>query len=153
MLFVFFLLFLTFVPLVGQAFAVEMIGIENGVVFGYNLGTNGLGIGHEFGIRLNLTEAMQVGFVYITGDGANMNTFTLLKIEYTVMPLLGVTMASGMTNNNLAVGIGVFSNILTNTVANRVITVLRIKFEYLYDATTSLDNGIIAASLTARIGL
>ena len=60
-----------------------ILGIENGINFGFSLNTSDIGSAQELGIHLTVANNTQAGFVIITGDGtANYPSFSMLRIQY-----------------------------------------------------------------------
>ena len=72
-----------------QAADGKIIAIENGVLFGYNINTAGVGVADEISIHLTVADNAQTGFAFVAGDGTNFPDFTLFKLQYFLNPDLG----------------------------------------------------------------
>lgn len=139
----------------------DIVGIENGINFGYNLGTSDIGSGQELGIHLTVAENTQAGFVTIQGDGANYPYFSLLKIQYFISDRVGVSVVAGRTAppaavpplTNLATGVGMFFNVFQREFAGNIATVLKLKMDYLVDVTLGIDTGTISVGIAGKIGI
>ena len=133
-----------------------IIDIENGVVFGYNLNTDTVGIGHGLGFNLTLSDVLKVGFRNINGDGTNVHSFNLFMFDYRVFNGLGVLITAG-SDNTLAgtppvTGMSVYYNAIERVIQGRLSTRLKIEFGYLNAVTQTLDNGLVSGTISASLG-
>jgi hypothetical protein len=138
----------------------DILGIENGINFGFNLDTSDIGSAQELGIHLTVADNTQVGFVIITGDGtANYASYSLLRIQYFLGPRIGLSVAVGKTGvvapplPNVATGAGMFLNIFRRDFAETITAVLKLKMEYLVDLNLGIDHGLISVGIAGKIGL
>lgn len=133
----------------------QIVGIETGVVFGYNLdpATQGLGTGQEMAISLSVAENMHAGFAYVQGDAANMPNLSLLRFNYYVAERIGVAVSAGMNGANATGGVGLFASILGRTFEDTLYTGLGIRVEYLVNVATGVEEGLLMAGLSARVGI
>lgn len=136
-----------------------ILGIENGINFGYSLNTSNIGSAQELGIHLTVANNTQAGFVIITGDGTtNYPSYSLLRIQYFLGPRIGLTVAVGKTGvvaplANVATGVGMFVNVLRREYADSITAVLKLKMDYLVDLTQGIDQGLISVGVSGKIGL
>ena len=133
----------------------QIVGIETGVVFGYNLdpATQGLGTGQEMAISLSVADTLHAGFAYVQGDGANMPNLSLLRFNYFVAERLGLAVSAGMDGANPVGGVGLFASILGRTFQDTLFTGLGIRVEYLVDLTAGVEEGLLMFGLGARVGI
>ena len=133
----------------------QIVGIETGVVFGYNLApaTQGLGTGQEMAISLSVAQNMHAGFAYVQGDGANMPNLSLLRFNYFVADRLGLAVSAGMDGANPTGGVGLFASILGRTFEDTLYTGLGLRVEYLVDLTTGVEEALLMFGLGARVGI
>lgn len=137
----------------------NILGIENGINFGYSLSTSDIGSGQELGIHLTVADNTQAGFVIITGDGTNYPSFSMLRIQYFLGPRIGLSLAVGKTGAgppplaNVATGAGMFLNVFRRDFADTITAVLKLKMEYLVDLTLGIDQGLISVGISGKIGL
>ena len=136
-----------------------ILGIENGINFGFSLNTSDIGSAQELGIHLTVADNTQAGFVIITGDGVNYASFSLLRIQYFLNPRIGLSLSVGKTGvgapplANVATGAGMFLNIFRRDFADTITAVLKLKMEYLVDLTLGIDKGLISVGIAGKIGL
>jgi len=137
-----------------------ILGIENGINFGFSLNTSDIGSAQELGIHLTVADNTQAGFVIITGDGtANYPSYSLLRLQYFLGPRIGLSVAVGKTGvgapplPNIATGAGMFLNIFRRDFADTITALLKLKMEYLVDLTLGIDQGLISVGLSGKIGL
>jgi hypothetical protein len=130
----------------------DIVGIENGVVFAYNLNTDALGVGQETVINLTVTDSIQAGFTYIDGNGG-LADHTLLRLNYLILRGFGMTVSAGLTGGNPAAGIGFFINLFSRTFQDVLFTSLGLRIDYLTNTATGITGGVLAMGLSAKIGL
>ena len=132
-----------------------IMGIENGVVFGYNQGTNNIGSGNFVALHLTVSEEVEASFTYINGDGVNLNNYNLLGIRYLYSPKLGMNISVGQdTTAAIAVaGVGIYYAIFQKVFDNTINTDFQFKLDYLYDFTNGIEAGVLGFSLSASIGM
>ncbi len=133
----------------------QIVGIETGVVFAYNMdpANEGLGVGQSMTINLTVAPSVQAGFTYVDGDGANMPNQTLLRIHYFVARQIGLSVAAGISGGNAAAGIGIFANAFGQTFQNTLFTAFGIRIDYTLDTTLGLDAGLLTFGLAAKVGM
>ena len=132
----------------------RIIDIENGVIFGYNLSSDTIGIGHNLGFNLTLTDVLKVGFRNINGDGVNINNFNLFMFDYRVYNGLGVLLSAGSdtTAANPVTGMSVYYRAINRVIENTLTTQLKIEFGFMNDVTLSIDNGLVTGTISAALG-
>lgn len=130
----------------------SILGIENGFIYAYNLNTDNLGTGTEYAMHLTVSDDIQAGFSYITGDGVDLPSAALLKLSYFVKSDLGVTVITGNSAGGLLSGAGIFYNIFTNTVG-QVDVDLKVRMDYLVNSANPVGEGLILTTLCAKIGI
>lgn len=137
-----------------------ILGIENGINFGFSLNTSDIGSAQELGIHLTVADNTQAGFVIITGDGtANYPSFSMLRIQYFLNPVIGLSVSVGKTGvgapplGNMATGAGMFLNIFRRDFADTITALLKLKMEYLVDLSLGIDQGLISVGISGKIGL
>ena len=96
-----------------QAAGGKIIAIENGVLFGYNINTAGVGVADEISIHLTVADNAQTGFAFVAGDGLNFPNFTLFKLQYFLNQRFGINIVAGSTGVNMATGVGMFFNLFS----------------------------------------
>jgi hypothetical protein len=155
------LLTVTAVLAVAQDADNGIVGIENGINFGYSLNTSDIGSGQELGIHLTVADNTQAGFSVIQGDATNYPSFSLMKLQYFLGPRVGITVVVGKTGPvaavpplpNLATGVGMFFNVFRRDFADSITTVLKLKMEYLVDVSLGIDQGLVSVGIAGKIGL
>ena len=137
-----------------------ILGIENGINFGYSLDTSDIGSAQELGIHLTVADNTQAGFVIITGDGtANYPSYSMLRLQYFLGRRIGLSVSVGKTGvgapplPNVATGAGMFLNIFRRDYADTITAVLKLKMEYLADLTLGIEHGLISVGIAGKIGL
>lgn len=154
---IFFALLIAFIPLSLSAQQTDgaIVGIENGALFGYNLGTvpPGLGVGNELAVSLTVADNVQTGFLFITGDGVNFPNFNLFELQYALNQRIGVNIFAGRTGANFATGAGLYFNLFRRVFANTVVTLVKVKMDYLIDMSLGIDKGLIVVGLSGKIGI
>ncbi|MFP4115386.1 MAG: hypothetical protein ACOC2Y_09750 [Spirochaetota bacterium] len=132
----------------------QIVGIENGVLFAYNLNTDDLGVGQETAINLSLTDSIQAGFVYIDGDGGTgLPDHTLLRLSYLIQGGLGMNVSAGLRGGNPAAGVGIFANVFSQTFQDTLFTALGLRVDYLTTTAVAVTEGVLTAGLSVKIGM
>ncbi len=138
----------------------RILGIENGINFGFSLNTSNIGSAQELGIHLTVANNTQAGFVIITGDGTtNYPSYSLLRIQYFLGPRIGMSVSLGKTGvgaaplANIATGAGMFLNVFRREYADAITAVVKLKMDYLVDLTQGIDQGLISVGISGQIGL
>jgi len=138
-----------------------VMGIENGVVFGYNLGSvspGGLGSGNFVSLNLTVSKNVETSFTYINGDGVSGNfpSYNLLGISYLFNSKLGLNISVGQKTVPAIVavaGTGIYYSIFEKVFDNTINTDFKFKLNYLYDFTSGVNAGVLCFSLSASIGI
>lgn len=133
----------------------KVMGIENGIIYGYNLGTNNLGSGNFVALNLSVSKKVQTSFIYINGDAINLNNFNLLGVSYLFSNKLGLNISVGQdTTAGLPVaGTGIYYSIFEKVFDNTINTDFQFKLDYLYDFTNGIESGTLTFSLSGSIGI
>jgi hypothetical protein len=139
--------------LFAQSAEQNIIGIENGVVFAYNLGTDGLGVGQETAINLSINDNLQAGFVFINGDGGNLPNQTMLRLHYLAGNRFGVSIGAGTTGGNALAMLGLFGNIFSRTFQDTLYTALGFRVDYMINTGVAVTDGILSMALVAKVGM
>lgn len=133
----------------------DIFGIELGQVIGYNFDNEEVGVGQLMGIHFGMTEDMEVGFVFISGEGGanpDMPDFSLVRMTYFLQEMFGFQLSTGSSGGNVAGGLGVFSTPIRREFNDVLTTSLRLSVDYLMDdVTTAIDEGVLALSITGKI--
>ena len=134
----------------------NIVGIELGSVFCYNLTQKDFGPGQYLGINLAVANNLAVGFIVIAGDGTNVLDYNLLKFSYFIVgekrPLgLDVLIGGGGAGPDTTAGAGFFLNILQRQ-AEDITTAIKLKVSYLFTANVNPEGSLLLA-LSGQIGL
>lgn len=134
----------------------NVFGIELGQVIGYNFGTEEVGVGQLMGIHFGMTDDMEVGFLFISGDGGtppDMPSFGLVRMSYFMSETFGMQLSTGNSGGAMvAGGLGAFVTPFRRTVDEMLTTSLRLSVDYLLpDLTTDIAEGILALGITGKI--
>jgi hypothetical protein len=130
-----------------------IITIENGYDMGYNVATNAVGSAFRLGMGVALADNLMATFSFIA-NGIAFSNYQLLGLDYSIMPLLGVSVGLGQdTSTPVAVAsVGVYSTVLGRSVAGGLQTGLRVRLDYIAP-TTGFQNGTIKIGASALLGL
>ena len=131
----------------------NIIGIENGVLFAYNINTGGVGVADEMSIHLTVADSAQTGFAFVAGDGINFPNFTLFKLQYFLNQRFGINIVAGSSGVNMATGVGLFFNLFRRNIAENVVTILKLKMDYLINVALGIQNGLIVVGISGKIGM
>ncbi len=133
------------------------MGIENGVIFGYNLGTSNIGSGNFVSLNLTVSKNVETSFTYINGDGVNFYNYNLLGISYLFSSKLGLNISVGQKTlpapAAAVAGTGIYYAIFEKVFDNTINTDFKFKLNYLYDFTNGVEAGVLSFSLSGSIGI
>lgn len=146
-----------------QAVDVPAIAIENGVDLGYNLNPaiNNIGNGYRVAILIGVSERVQAGFHFITGDGVGFASYRFLGLEYAIAPRLGASVYLGQQTTALGgigagtatVGLGVNYALFSKILQGGLETSLKLRADYFMPTGGDEMNGLLRFGLAASIGL
>lgn len=134
----------------------KVFGIELGQLIGYNFATEEVGVGQLIGIHFGLTEDMEAGFLFISGDGGappDMPDFGLVRLSYFMSETFGMHLSTGSSGGaTVAGGLGAFMAPFRRTVDEMLTTSLRLSVDYLLpDVTTDIAEGVLTVGVTGKI--
>ncbi len=135
---------------------IDIVGIEWGSIFGYNITQSDFGPGQYFGLNLAVANNIVVGFTVISGDGVNVLDYNLLKFSYFIggkkRPIgLDILIGGGGPGPDTAAGVGFFLNLFQKQ-AEEISTALKLKVAYLFTANVN-PEGSLLLTLSGQIGL
>jgi hypothetical protein len=151
------LLFAVGVNATAQNAEARVFGVELGQVIGYNFDNEEVGAGQLMGLHFGLTEDMEVGFVFISGDGPpanDMPTFRLVRMSYFVQESLAFRLSTGSAGaaNDVAGGVGVVMSPFRRNMDDILTTALHLSLDYLSpNMTSGIDEGVLAVGITGKI--
>ncbi len=136
-----------------QTTETDIFGIEIGQVTGYNFGTEEIGVGQLMGLHFGMTDAMELGFVFVQGDAADMPDFSLVRMTYFLQEEFGFQLSTGSSGaTNVAGGLGVFTSPIRREFNDTLTTSLRLSFDYLVpDMATAVSDGIASLTISGKI--
>lgn len=133
----------------------ELFAIEIGQVIGYNFNTEEVGAGQSMAIHFGLTDDMELGFVFINGDGVDMPNLQFLRMTYFLSPEYGFQLSTGSDSGmgTPASAVGMFLSPVRRNVNESLITALRLSADFIIPDLTSpaMDEGILAVGITGKI--
>jgi len=141
-----------------SAQAVPTVAVQVGYDVGYNVGASDVGNAFDMSLNLGLTDSLQVGVTFLSGDGAQFQSYRLLELSYAVMPKLGALVSIGSQTTGAGsplpvAGLGLYSNLLGKDVQGSLQTGLKLLVEYLAPIGTSFDSGTLRLGIVAWVGL
>lgn len=134
----------------------NILGMEVGTCFVFNVDTNDIGPAQYFSINLPVSENLVGGFTLIDGDGATSLDYSLLRLSYFIgqkKPMgVDLCVGGGGALPNLAGGVGFFINIFGKELEETVSTALKFKATYILTETQN-ESGSFIMTLTGQFGL
>jgi len=122
-----------------EASDLNILGIEIGTCFVYNVDAGDIGPAQYFSINLPVGDNMVGGFTLIDGDGATALDYNLLRFSYFIgqKKPLGVDLfvGGGGAVPNISGGAGFFINLLGKELEETISTVLKFKAAYILTET------------------
>jgi len=141
-----------------QTTETDIFGIEIGQFTGYDLDNEEIGVGQLLGLHFGLTEAMELGFVFLDySDNAaplpNTHDFGLVRMTYFLQDEFGFQLSSGTSGGGMvAGGLGVFTSPIRREFNDTLTTSLRLALDYLVpDMTTGVNEGIVGVTVSGKI--
>lgn len=132
----------------------KILGIESGVVYGYDVSSGDIGYGGSLALGLTLTDNLAAGIVFMNGDGTGLPaTANLLSLSYGFADKVGTTVYLGSSGATMLSGFGLYYNIFERKAADALGTVLKTKIDYLFDPSAGIDAGDLTLSLAVSVGL
>lgn len=139
-------------PASGSGTLFELVSFEGGICVGYGLSPAGIGHGRQFAVSLALGSRSEVAYVRLSGDGASLATFNLLRLSLYTGRRTGFHFYSGADGNNeLAAGAAFFWDMYRPDEGPRLKTALQLQLGYLYQNGTG-SPGAALVNLTLRFG-
>lgn len=147
-----------------QAVDVPAVAIENGVDLGFNMDTaiNNIGNAYRVAILVGVSDRVQAGFHFISGDGTSFASYRFLGLDYTVLPRLGASVYLGQQTTALGsiaagtatVGLGANFALFSKTLQGGLETSLKMRADYFIPTSAgNAMNGLLRFGLAASIGL
>ena len=131
----------------------NIVGIEIGTLFVFNIDRQDFGPAQYFGVNLTVAKNMQTGFVSIRGDNINSLSYNMFITTFFFNQNLGLSLCVGADGVfNLSAGMNIFANILKRRFNDQLSTVLKIRIGYIYTETSN-QTGSIIVGFTGQIGL
>jgi hypothetical protein len=134
----------------------RILSFDNGYAFGYNLASNNWNVASSFGLSVQITDTVSVGFNLLDGDGTVFTDFRLLEFNYQLFDKAGLSVSVGSTGGNLAAGIGLEMIAFQRRFQDALASELSLQLDYLFQpgsATAGVTAGILSAGLVFSIGL
>lgn len=139
-------------PSSGSGTLFELVSFEGGICVGYGLSPAGIGHGRQFAVSLALGSRSEVAYVRLSGDGASLATFNLLRLSLYTGRRTGFHLYSGADGySGLAAGLAFFWDMYRADAVPRLKTALQLQLGYLYENGTG-SPGAALVNLTLRFG-
>jgi hypothetical protein len=137
-----------------QENATPVVQMESGFVGGYAVATSTLGTAFRLGLGVAITDALRVNLSFINNQ-VTFRNYQLLSLDYSIIPLLGVSVSMGqdITNVLTVAGVGLYSTVLGNRASGGLQTGLRIRMDYLSPVTNGFQNGALLLGVSMLIGI
>ena len=146
---------ITVPSLFAQETVTDIFGIEIGTLVGYSFDTEEIGAGQSMAITFGMGEQSEIAMVFLTGDGANIPMFSLIRMSFFLMDEVGfrVYVGADTTNDDVASGFGIFSYPVRRSFGDGALTTaLGLGLDYLVpDVGGAIEDGILAVGLNATI--
>lgn len=139
-------------PSSGSGTLYELVSFEGGICVGYGLSPAGIGHGRQFAVSLALGSRSEVAYVRLSGDGASLATFNLLRLSLYTGRRTGFHFYGGADGySGLAAGAAFFWDMYRPDTGPRLKTALQLQLGYLYENGTG-SPGAALINLTLRFG-
>ncbi|TVQ26137.1 MAG: hypothetical protein EA383_06310 [Spirochaetaceae bacterium] len=147
------LLFAGLGSLSAQNAEANILGIEIGQVTAWNFQADDFGTSDLLGLHFGMTDDMEVGVVFLSGDGGNMPMFSLLRMSFFLQEVFGLHVSTGNSAGNVAGGIGAFTVPVRREFDETLTTSLRISLDYLNPdfSGVSITEGILGLGISGKI--
>lgn len=132
----------------------DIFGVEIGQATGYEFGNDNIVTSQILGLHYGMTDEMELGLVFFSGDGtANWQQTNLVRMSYYFEEQFGFNLSVGNSGGNVAGGLGVFSSPIRRTFEDTLTTSLRLSLDYLNTDFTSVapTDGILSLGVSGRI--
>jgi hypothetical protein len=143
------LLFLMAMPLAAQEQDNELLAMEYGTVFGYDLTNEAMESGQEYSFLLQLSPEIEAGASFIQGTGVLNASF--FRIDYAIGPA-SVQLQTGVYNAALGYGLGAEYVLLSRSFEG-VNTQLAASLDYFTSSALGIDNGTVSVGIAASLGI
>lgn len=131
----------------------KILGIETGMVYGYDVGSGNLGNASAVGLHFTLTDNLAAGFSFLSGDGTGLPaTAGLLSLNYGFAERFGINVSLGRSTVPLT-GIGLWVNLFERKLQDTIATALKLRVDYLFAPSVGMDAGDLCVGLSVLIGL
>ena len=133
---------------------IPTISVENGFDLGYNL-TSNLGSSFHIAVGVGLTDKLQAEFEFLSGDTVNFPKYSLLGLNYAILPRLGACLTIGQNTTGAAVnvaGIGLYANLFQRNVQGSLQSGLRVRVDYIAPVT-GFANGLVRIGTSVFVGM
>lgn len=131
----------------------RILGIESGVVLGYDVTTGNIGNATSLTLNLSLTDNLTSGFEFLSGSGTMPATASLLSLSYGVADRFGMSILVGRDTGAgvLLAGVGMYVNIFERRIQDAISTILKAKIDYIFPPTAA--NGVTSGDLTMGLSV
>ena len=130
----------------------SLLSVEYGVVDGFNLDTNKLGVGHLFGLGLILSDSLEASFAHVMADGTQLRNYNLLRLNLYIKEKVAFSLSMGAENsNNLVTGLGLIINLFQKQRFG-ITTAFQLRFDYLITRSVN-TTGTLMVGLSAKLGI
>jgi len=127
----------------------QLVSMEYGTLFGYDISTNNVVTGQEFAFLLRLSGEVEAGASFVQGTGVLNGSF--FRLDYALGPA-AIQLATGMYNGTLGVSLGGEFVPLSRSFQG-ITTELSTSVEYLASNGLGIDNGTVAVTIAASLGI
>lgn len=131
----------------------KLFCIDIGMATGFGLNTSSPLAGRTFGFNLTVADNIAIGVTGTTVVDTTTRAYKLLRLGYYLTPAFGFNIyVGGQGAGNLATGAGAFYNIMKSKSDTSFANALKVRLEYLFDATNGVASGDIVLALATSIG-